>query len=60
MPQRSWETFDQKRRELVGRLAQVQESGRKIIYLDEICFTKRSFLGVDWSRRNEHLHVDQK
>lgn len=59
MPQRAWENFDENRRELIQKLALALEQGRKIIYLDEICFTKRSFLGVGWSRTKENLHVDQ-
>jgi transposase len=28
--------------------------------LDEICFTKRSFLGTCWSKKYENISVDQK
>ena len=47
MPMRAWENYDDKRRELIAKLAQVRQEGRKVIYLDEICFTKRTFLGFD-------------
>lgn len=60
MPMRAWEKYDDKRRELIAELAQARQEGRKVIYLDEICFTKRTFLGVDWSRKYEHTQVDQQ
>ena len=60
MPPSAWENYDHDRRELIANLAQARRERRKVIYLDEICFTKRSFLGVDWSRTNTNLHVDQK
>lgn len=31
-----------------------------MLYLDEINFTKRSFLGRDWSAKKTNLAVDQK
>ena len=32
---------------------------RKIVYLDEVNFTKRSVLIKDWSQKNSNLSVDQ-
>jgi transposase len=60
MPLSAWENFEERRRDLIANLAQAREEGRKVIYLDEIVFSKRSFLGVDWSRANQNLHVDQQ
>ena len=39
------------------RLAERQ--GRKIYFMDEICFTKRSILSRDWSRANSNLSIEQ-
>ena len=50
MPLSAWENFNENRNALIQNLAQAREEGRKIIYLDEIVFSKRSFLGIDWSR----------
>ena len=33
---------------------------RKLIFLDEINFTKRSFQSEDWSVRLDNQHVDQR
>ena len=60
MPMRAWENFDESRRGLIAKLAQVRAEGRKLIYLDEVVFTKRTFLGVNWSRKHEHTQVDQQ
>ena len=59
MPLKKWATFDQERRELIKKLQDARDRGLKIMYLDEICFTKRSFLGRTWSRKNDNVKVDQ-
>ena len=60
MPLAAWENFGVRRQELIANLVQARQEGRKLIYLDEIVFSKRSFLGVDWSRTNQNIHVDQQ
>ncbi len=60
MPLAAWANYGERRRELSENLAQARKEGRKLIYLDEIVFSKRSFLGIDWSRTNQHIHVDQQ
>ena len=43
-----------------AQLRQVQYQQRRILYLDEICFTKLSFQGKDWRGKNTNLAVDQR
>ena len=45
---------------LRDQIAKAKREDRKVLYLDEICFTKRSVLMKDWSRANSNLSVDQK
>jgi transposase len=59
MPLSTWRTFNEKRETLRQQLQDARDAGRKIIYLDEICFTKRSFMGRTWSRKHENVRVDQ-
>ena len=60
MPLSQWQNFDQDRSEVVNKLEEAKKEGRKLIFLDEICFTKRSFLGTCWSKKHENIAVDQK
>ena len=60
MPLNAWNKFDETRQELIQNVNQAKDEGRKIVYLDEICFTKRLFQGRSWSSKNSNLHVDQK
>ena len=59
MPLSTWRTFNEKKAKLIQELKDARREGRKIIYLDEICFTKRSFMGTTWSKRHENIRVDQ-
>ena len=59
MPLSTWRTFNDQRLEQIQKLREVRAEGRKIIYLDEICFTKRSFMGKTWSNRYSNVRVDQ-
>ena len=38
----------------------MQRANKKIIYLDEINFTKRSLCLREWSHKNSNLAVDQQ
>ena len=60
MPMSQWKNFDEDRSEVVDKLQEARKEGRKVIFLDEICFTKRSFLGTCWSKKYENISVDQK
>lgn len=60
MPVNAWAKFDENRREVISQVNEARAEGRKLIYLDEIAFTKRSFCGRSWSRTNENIHVDQQ
>ena len=51
--------FNNRKRELIAALDQAAVEKRKLIFLDEICFTKRSFQSRDWSVKGDHQHVDQ-
>ena len=46
--------------ELIEKLDFVNNDNRKLIFLDEINFTKLSFQNKDWSCCKEYQHVDQK
>ena len=45
---------------LRDQIAQAKREDRKVLYLDEICFTKNSLLMRNWSKKNSNLSVDQK
>ena len=60
MPLSQWKNFDEDKSEVVDKIREARKEGRKIIFLDEICFTKRSFLGTCWSKKYENISVDQK
>ena len=54
------QNFDYKRRELIKKIDQAKLEGRKLIFLDEINFTKRSFLSLDYSVKGQNQQVDQE
>ena len=58
-PEHILRSFNDRRRECIGALERAEAEGRKLIFLDEICFTKRSFQSRDWSVKGDHQHVDQ-
>ena len=60
MPARSRNQFVQNCKNLLATLAAVRQEGRRILYLDEINFTKRSVLMREWSGKNTNLAVDQE
>ena len=39
-------------------MQQLQRGGRKIVYLDEVNFTKRSVSLREWSQKNSNLIID--
>ena len=45
---------------LRDQITQAKREDRKVLYLDEICFTKNSLLMRNWSKKNSNLSVDQK
>ena len=54
----AWNSFAANKLKLIQELEDVKTEGRKLIYLDEICFTKRSFLGKSWSGKHANIHVE--
>ena len=58
MPGRLQQQFKTNCQNARETLSIVQRMGRRIVYLDEVNFTKRSVLLRDWSRRNSNLTVD--
>ena len=60
MPVNSQLRFQQNCRDLLTKLEEMQRADKKIIYLDEINFTKRSLCLREWSRKNSNLTVDQE
>jgi hypothetical protein len=41
-------------------LMKARQEGRKLLFLDEICFTKLSLPNREWSKRNSNLTVEQE
>ena len=58
-PEHVLTTFNYRRRECITALDRAAAENRKLIFLDEICFTKRSFQSRDWSIKGDCQHVDQ-
>jgi hypothetical protein len=58
MTMSAWNSFAANKLKLIQELEDVKTEGRKLIYLDEICFTKRSFLGKSWSGKHANIHVE--
>ena len=59
MPVNAQLRFRQNCQDLLSKLDQMQRANKKIIYLDEINFTKRSLCLLEWSHKNSNLAVDQ-
>ena len=59
-PQSAQSRQTQEERRLYREMTAARQTGKPIIYLDEVNFTKRSFQGVDWSARNANITVDQR
>ena len=51
--------FNNRKSECITALNRAEAEHRKLIFFDEICFTKRSFQSQDWSVKGDHQHVDQ-
>ena len=49
--------FD-KRKKMLEALAKAETEQRKLIFLDEINFTKLSIPGKDWSVKRDNQHID--
>ena len=60
MPLNARQNFKQSCQNLLSKLQKMQEEDRKIIFLDEINFTKRSLTLREWSHKSSNLTVDQK
>ena len=58
IPQKLKDNFAEQCQQLLNKLDQVKREGRKLVYLDEINFTKRSLKLVEWSGRSTNLSVD--
>ena len=54
------QNFDYKRRELIQKIDQAKREGRKLMFLDEINFTKRSVMSLDYSVKGKNQQVDQE
>ena len=59
-PSHVMQNFDYKRRELIKLIDQAKREGRKLMFLDEINFTKRSFMSLDYSVKGKNQQVDQE
>ena len=52
--------FQQRCRTLLDKLAEVKARGLRLVWLDEVSFTKRSINMREWSGRNSNLTIDQQ
>ena len=43
---------------MLRELAVAEAEDRKLIFLDEINFTKRSIMSTEWSQRGDNQHID--
>ena len=50
---------ERERRSLIRKLDSFRRSGRKVIYLDEVVFSKLSIPKVEWSNRGHNITVDE-
>ena len=60
MPLKNWRVFDDDKRRVPRELDEARAEKRKIIYLDETCFTKLSMLNKAYSGPGDNIKVDQK
>ena len=60
MPENTRVSFQKNCRRLLERMQHLKEENAKIVYLDEINFTKRSISLCEWSQKNSNLAIDQK
>ena len=60
MPLKNWRVFDDDKRRVLRELDEARAEKRKIIYLDETCFTKLSMLNKAYSGPGDNIKVDQK
>jgi hypothetical protein len=50
--------FDTRKRKLIVEIEAAHSQGRTLLFLDELNFTKLSFLSKDWSEKCTNLSVD--
>ena len=60
MPLHVRSDYTERCKHLLGEIQRAKLEGRKIVYLDEINFTKRSVALREWSANNSNLTVDQQ
>lgn len=58
MPANTRSKFTKHCTDLRSLLQKVKEENRKVIYLDEVNFTKRSISLKEWSQKNSNLTID--
>jgi hypothetical protein len=52
--------FDNLRHDVLAKLHQARAEGRKLLFLDEVNFTKLAIQTKEWSPRKVNIRVDQK
>ena len=60
MPTHIRVSFQRQCADLLSMLQWAQQENKKIVYLDEINFTKRSVSSREWSQKNSNLTIDQR
>ena len=60
MPENYKKKYDEARNKLLVDISEAASENRKLIFLDEICFTKQSIKYWDWIQKNENQRIDQR
>jgi hypothetical protein len=50
--------YEDERRRLLDELAKAKSQKRKLIFLDEVSFTKLAIQRLDWSQKNDSTKID--
>ena len=60
MPQHVRANFQERCEKVFTEIERAKREGRKLVYLDEVNFTKRSVLLREWSGKNTNLTIDNE
>lgn len=58
MPPHALANYTAEKQRILRELDEARRQGRRILYVDEICFTKTSIMNRCWSKPNENITVD--
>ena len=60
VPNRKQDKRDQQRADIIKQIDRCKRKGRKILYLDEVNFTKLAMEKRAWSNRGHNIEIDQR